>query len=171
MLLDDLPDARDDNFNQNTTDKDEWLTPPYILAALGEFDLDPCAPRVRPWDMAKNHYTVEDNGLLKPWNGRVWLNPPYGKHTFRWMNRLSEHKNGIAPIYGRTDTIGFHRSIFDRATGIFFFKGRIRFHHVSGAKGGTGPAPSCLISYDEANNKAIANSGLDGKFLTIGGNQ
>jgi hypothetical protein len=27
---------------------DEWLTPPEILAKLGEFDLDPCAPVVRP---------------------------------------------------------------------------------------------------------------------------
>jgi hypothetical protein len=29
---------------------DEWLTPPEIIAALGQFDLDPCSPinRVRP---------------------------------------------------------------------------------------------------------------------------
>lgn len=56
--------------------KDEWLTPPEIIRALGEFDLDPCAPIVRPWDMAKAHYTELDNGLIRPWHGRVWLNPP-----------------------------------------------------------------------------------------------
>jgi hypothetical protein len=31
---------------------DEWLTPPGILKALGQFDLDPCAPVNRPWDTA-----------------------------------------------------------------------------------------------------------------------
>jgi len=36
------------NFNTNTENKDEWLTPPYIIKALGEFDLDPCAPINRP---------------------------------------------------------------------------------------------------------------------------
>jgi hypothetical protein len=56
--------------------KDEWLTPPPLIQALGEFDLDPCAPIKRPWDMAKNHYTIEDDGLEKDWFGRVWLNPP-----------------------------------------------------------------------------------------------
>lgn len=32
---------------------DEWLTPPHVLKALGEFDLDPCAPITRPWEIAK----------------------------------------------------------------------------------------------------------------------
>jgi len=32
--------------------KDEWLTPPDIIKALGPFDLDPCAPIVRPWPTA-----------------------------------------------------------------------------------------------------------------------
>lgn len=27
---------------------DEWLTPKYIIDALGPFDLDPCAPIQRP---------------------------------------------------------------------------------------------------------------------------
>lgn len=30
-----------------TMTKDEWLTPPSILMALGQFDLDPCSPIVR----------------------------------------------------------------------------------------------------------------------------
>lgn len=29
-------------------DTDEWLTPPHILRALGDFDLDPCSPVNRP---------------------------------------------------------------------------------------------------------------------------
>ncbi|NCW30719.1 MAG: adenine methyltransferase, partial [Alphaproteobacteria bacterium] len=29
-----------------------WLTPPAVIKALGEFDLDPCASLDRPWDTA-----------------------------------------------------------------------------------------------------------------------
>ena len=42
---------------------DEWLTPPEIIKALGPFDLDPCSPINRPWDTARKHYTIENNGL------------------------------------------------------------------------------------------------------------
>jgi hypothetical protein len=156
------------NFNSNTQNKDEWLTPPHILKALGDFDLDPCAPINRPWDMAKNHYTIEDNGLMKPWEGRVWCNPPYGKETFRWLDRMADHGNGIALIFARTETIGFHRSIFDKADAIFFFQGRLSFYHVDGRKGGTANAPSCLIAYGIKNIVTIENSGLKGKLLMIG---
>ena len=52
---------------------DEWLTPPEIVRACGQFDLDPCAPIVRAWDTAARHFTVEDDGLAQPWGGRVWL--------------------------------------------------------------------------------------------------
>ena len=43
--------------HQKNGGHDEWLTPPNILLALGAFDLDPCAPIVRPWDTAALHYT------------------------------------------------------------------------------------------------------------------
>ena len=64
------------DFDTNGANSDEWLTPPDIIRALGPFDLDPCSPGVRPWDMATKHYTVADDGLYRPWVGRVWLNPP-----------------------------------------------------------------------------------------------
>ena len=79
---------------------DEWLTPPEILGALGNFDLDPCSPIIRPWDTAARHYSIEDNGLQQPWVGRVWLNPPYGRETGVWLQRLADHGNGIALAYG-----------------------------------------------------------------------
>jgi hypothetical protein len=48
------------NFNTNTANHNEWLTPPEILIALGEFDLDPCAPTpsTRPWSTAHTHTTL-----------------------------------------------------------------------------------------------------------------
>jgi hypothetical protein len=83
---------------------DVWLTPPEILDALG--DLDPCAaPEPRPWSTARLHYwTPRHNGLLEPWRGRVWLNPPYSREAVRWLRRMAAHGDGIALTFARTET-------------------------------------------------------------------
>ncbi|MGH8432526.1 MAG: DNA N-6-adenine-methyltransferase, partial [Solimonas sp.] len=86
---------------------DEWLTPPDILSRLGVFDMDPCAPVVRPWDTARRHYTIQDNGLAQVWAGRVWCNPPFGREAVKWLRRMAEHGDGIALIPARTETAMF----------------------------------------------------------------
>ena len=173
-----------DNFNfrlQSDETTNEWLTPPSIIAALGEFDLDPCAPRkeTRPWDMAKKHYTgardlfdgpadIERQcGLRTPWQGRVWLNPPYGDEVYPWLEKLSEHKSGIAMIFARTDTKGFHDYVWKRAKAVFFFDNRISFHRIDGTQGTNAGAPSCLISYSDFDNDAIGNSKLSGYLVKL----
>ena len=91
------------DYHNQSDGKDEWLTPPEIIKALGEFDLDPCAPVKRPWPTAEKHYTIQDNGLLKPWQGRVWCNPPYNDAA-KWLARCAEHGNAIALVFARTET-------------------------------------------------------------------
>lgn len=150
------------------TGKEEWLTPPEIKNPLGEFDLDPCSPVNRPWPTAKYHYTIEDNGLLKPWFGRVWLNPPYGNKTAQWMARLADHGNGIALIFARTETRVFFPHVWERASGILFLKGRIKFLNVDGSKPKNGGgAPSCLIAYGANNFTALEQCGLAGRLVPL----
>lgn len=145
---------------------DEWLTPPHVLQALGPFDLDPCAPVVRPWPMAAHHYTAADNGLAKPWTGRVWLNPPYGQETGRWMQRLAEHGNGIALIFARTETAIFFPWVWEHATAWLFLKGRLHFHFVDGTRAAANSgAPSVLVAYGDNNAAALERSGFAGKLL------
>ena len=156
-----------DSRNEETTDV--WLSPPWLIRALGEFDLDPSAPKVRPWDMAKKHYTIEDDGLSKKWNGRVWLNPPYGKATKKWIRRLREHGNGIAFIYTRTETEMFFQDVWGVADAVFFFRGRIPCHRPDGTKNSSPASASCLIAYGEENVMAIKNSGLEGQLVTRAG--
>ena len=59
--------------------EDEWPTPPHIIeavaAALGAIDLDPCASRANRVP-ATVCYTVADDGLAQPWDGRVSWRPP-----------------------------------------------------------------------------------------------
>ena len=148
--------------------KDEWLTPPWLIEALGPFDLDPCAPIVRPWRMARAHYTIEDDGLSRPWWDRVWLNPPYGRETGKWLDRLADHGRGTALIFARTETNTFVRCVWNRAHAVFFLYGRLHFHHVDGtrAKGDAG-APSVLVAYGELDAQVLAHCGLAGQFVPL----
>ena len=151
-------------------DSDEWLAPPWILEALGPFDLDPCSPVVRPWDTARRHYTMADDGFNRPWRGRVWLNPPYGRHTNRWLAKLAEHGNGVALIFARTETIMFFRHVWPRATAVLFLEGRLTFHLPDGSKaGGNAGGPSVLIAYGPANAATLASAGIKGKYVHLRG--
>lgn len=152
----------------SATGKNQWLTPPELVAKFGAFDLDPCAPINRPWATANNHFTIEDDGLKQPWFNRVWCNPPYDtKLIIKFIERCIEHKNAIALTFARTDTKLFQELIFKHAHSILFIKGRLSFHHVTGERGGTAGAPSCLISFDEQNTEALKRSGIKGKLLLL----
>lgn len=148
--------------------KDEWLTPLFILKSLNSFDLDPCSPVARPWDTAKEHYTILNNGLNLPWRGRVWCNPPYGIETSKWLQKLSEHGNGIALIFARTETKMFFEYIWNKADAVLFIEGRLYFHHASGevAKANAG-APSVLVAYGSNNVESLKNSGIKGKLIEL----
>jgi hypothetical protein len=155
------------DFNSNIENKEDWLTPPEIIKSLGSFHLDPCTPRKMPWTTASFRYTKAKDGLFEPWYGRVWCNPPYGKKTFEWLRKLANHGNGIALVFARTETKGFHSEVWGKADAIFFFKGRIKFYRVDGTQGGTANAPSCLVAYGKDNVKALKNCGLNGKLITL----
>lgn len=148
--------------------KDEWLTPPDLQQTLGSFDLDPCSPVVRPWPTADFHYTCKDDGLSRPWFGRVWCNPPYGTQAAAWLDRLAAHGNGIALIFARTETAMFFAHVWERADSVLFLKGRLHFHHVDGtrAKANAG-APSCLIAYGVSNTQALIDSKIEGHLVVL----
>jgi hypothetical protein len=148
----------------------DWLTSRYILDALGKFDLDPCAAPDQPWATARRHLTVKDDGLKKPWAGRVWLNPPYGEQTARWLEKMARHQDGIVLIYARTETQMFFDHVWGRANAIFFLKGRVCFCRPDGSIAAEAGAPSVLVSYDprptRRNYNSLKGCKLAGQFLT-----
>ena len=151
-----------------TMKNDEWLTPPHILNALGDFDLDPCSPINRPWDTAKNHYTTINDGLNMEWFGRVWCNPPYGLEATIWLNKLASHGNGIALIFARTETKMFFEQVWHKADSLLFIEGRLFFHYVNGekAKANSG-APSVLVAYGSNNSEILKKCGINGQFISL----
>ncbi|MGF7007176.1 DNA N-6-adenine-methyltransferase [Aminobacter sp. BE322] len=162
--------------------RDEWLTPPAILAALGPFDLDPCSPIDRPWPTASQHFTVTDDGLTRPWRGFVWCNPPYGRETGLWMAKLAAHGSGLALIFARTETEDFVREVWGKADGVMFLHGRLYFHvnedtlverkgkpskliRRGEAADANSGAPSCLVAYGQAAVARLEQSGLSGTIV------
>jgi hypothetical protein len=84
---------------------DEMYTPNWIFEALKtEFDLDVASPEngtgIVP---AKQFYSIKDNGLIQPWHGLVWMNPPYSKPS-PWVDKWLSHQNGLAllPLSGNS---------------------------------------------------------------------
>ena len=51
------------NMNIDTGEK-TWLTPRYIIDALGPFDLDPCCPPKMPWRTAAEMVCRPADGLV-----------------------------------------------------------------------------------------------------------
>ena len=168
MLTPNAKEYRHVKFGGRDKGHNEWLTPPDLVAALGPFDLDPCASVDRPWDTARSHLTVRENGLVCPWSGRVWLNPPFGQEVPEWMAKMSRHGNGIALVLARTETVWFQGYVFDSPTmsAMLFMRGRLTFHHADGspARGNCGGAP-VLVAYGVENALSLSRSNLHGYFV------
>lgn len=151
--------------HQRTVGKSQThLTPRWIIDALGPFDLDPCAADPRPWDCAARNYTEAQDGLSLPWEGRVWLNPPFDRYQVgRWMKRLADHGDGIALLHARVETDWF-RAAWERADALLFLDKRIHFHRQDGtAHPANSGAPVVLVSF--GNKGALACSKIGGVLV------
>lgn len=138
-----------------------WLTPPEILAKLGAFDLDPCAAIGQPWTTARHHYTEIEDGLVLPWFGRVWCNPPFGAEAAKWLRRCREHGNAIVLVPARTETRMFFEEVWPHASGICFLRGRPHFHRIDGSRAPfNSGAPIVLIAYGRENVETLKRSDL-----------
>lgn len=69
----------------------EWWTPKqYIELAvkvMGDIDLDPASCRGANKIIGAGRF-FSRNSIKQPWHGRIWLNPPYGKLTKLFINKL-----------------------------------------------------------------------------------
>jgi hypothetical protein len=148
---------------------DRWLTPPWIVARLGVFDLDPCGSPSS--SLADKTYLLEngDNGLADPWFGRVWMNPPYGKALRSWMDRMVEHGTGTALIPVATGTKLWMDVVFPNASAIHFWRHRIGFRKEGGTEDQTmvSPAASALVAFGEYDAAMLTHADFPGTVLDL----
>lgn len=138
-----------------------WLTPPEWISALGPFDLGPCCPYVMPWPTATRMLTKMQDGLEAPWDGRVWLNPPFGQKAALWLRKMVLHGDGIALIPARTETAMFYENVWAEADAVCFVKGRPHFHFADGKRAPfNSGAPIALIAYGRPNVEALQKAAL-----------
>lgn len=114
---------------------DEWYTPPHVFAAMGlTFDLD-----VAPARLAEGHVTtsrkIAGDGLAEPWDGTVWMNPPFGGRNgiAPWLAKFFEHRDGVALTPDRTSAPWF-QDHWTKAE-IVLFTRKIRFLRPDGSEG------------------------------------
>lgn len=161
----------------NSTGEVDWYTPPALLESLysifGIFDLDPCSPTTDKKNApvrARVHFTQDDDGLILPWNGTVFLNPPYGRTIALWVHKAkSEIEKGtaktiVALLPSRTDTKWWHDHIATDAH-VIFLRGRLSF----GAGGQSAPFPSALVLWGAtAEQKAALSHAIPGSWSVRG---
>ena len=150
-------------------DTDTWITPKWLIDVLGPFDLDPCAANPRPWDCARENWTVGglDIAPCTTWHGRVWLDPPFNRFQVGgWIRRLAEHGNGTALLHARTEAAWFE-PVWEKARAILFLADRLYFHYPDGrrAEANSG-APACLIAFGAWDVNKLVKSKIAGALVT-----
>jgi hypothetical protein len=147
---------------------DRWLTPPEVVEALGYFDLDPCgAPGHR---LADETYLLEDgqDGLVDPWFGRVWMNPPYGRTMRSWVERLAAHGTGTALIPVAMGTKLWQEVVMPQASAVHFYRHRIKFLRRDGVEDGmVSPQASAIVAFGHLDADLLIRSGLPGVVLDM----
>lgn len=140
------------SYARTITTTDSWITPRWLIDRLGPFDLDPCACSSQPWPCAARSYTESDDGLLLPWDGFWFCNPPYGRSLSAWLNRcaLNTEPGGIACVFARTETAAFFSYVWPFASVLLFLRGRLTFYYPDGTmprNGANSGGPTVLIGY------------------------
>jgi phage N-6-adenine-methyltransferase len=126
--------------------KDEWATPQELFDALDRiyhFTLDPCATGENA--KCPQFYTREQDGLSQPWDGVVYVNPPYGRQIGQWVRKAFESSQSGATVVmllpARTCTSWWHEFVVRGS--VTFLRGRLKF---GGAKT-SAPFPSAIVVF------------------------
>lgn len=118
--------------------KIEWYTPAeYIEAArrtMGGIDLDPASSEIANRIVqAAHYYTIQDDGLVQPWFGRVWLNPPYSRRLVKLFTRrvadeywMENIQAACVLVNNATETKWF-QYMLSQAAAVCLLGGRVRF--------------------------------------------
>jgi hypothetical protein len=151
----------------------ERYTPREIFIGLNcLFSLDPCAPLeyCPSHDYCGERYILPQNGLELPWEGRVWLNPPFHRNEVKkWISKLAQHGDGIALVTSYFTSSWFQENPPD---GLFLLADRPRYIvPKKDSSTVTGRYPSMLMSYGADCTEILKYAKLKGHFYRFKGGQ
>lgn len=139
---------------QPTSTGDQRETPEWLVEecakrwAGGAFDLDVAASVENA--KAPHFYTAEMDGLVQPWRGRVWCNPPWSDIK-PWVIIAREQSYTdvasvvvmLLPVRTGTEWWMIARQY---AEGTHFIRGRVQFHSRTGSNS-SNPEDCCIIVF------------------------
>lgn len=162
--------ARAAKLAQHLSQSDEWYTPPYVIDAarkvMGTIDLDPAScPVANKVVMAPRYYSQRIDGLLPdhPWEGNVWMNPPYGGMAKSFLNRLVKEFHGrsvlqaIVLLPANSAATHWMDPVFDTSDAIALTRGRIQFIAGNGQTLGQQAGGGTIFGYWGPNADAFAS--------------
>lgn len=97
----------------------------------GTIDLDPASHAVANSVIkAQRIFTIADDGLQQTWDGKVWLNPPFGQWE-RWTSKILQELPNIDELCvlatTRTLTAQYFHALVKAASAMCILDGRIKF--------------------------------------------
>jgi hypothetical protein len=139
-----------------STGENEWYTPPIYIdaarSAMNGIDLDPASSKLAQEIVkAGTYYSIDIDGLSKPWFGNIWLNPPYSKDLIgRFTERLriafedSQVPQAVVLVNNATETAWFQK-LASVASAFCFCSGRIKFNNRNGVPANSPLQGQCFI--------------------------
>lgn len=134
-----------------SSNEDTWATPQDLFDALDaefQFTLDPCASPTNA--KCNRFFSREDDGLAQPWDGAVFMNPPYGRGIGDWVRKAYEESRRGATVVclipARTDTAYWHDYVM-RSDEVRFIRGRLHFGGDHERTAHNAPFPSAVVIF------------------------
>ena len=169
---------------EHRSESSEWGSPPPLLAGLqrlfGPFDLDTAcgnpAFAKAPW-----FYGPAQNGLLQPWFGHAFTNPPWAKddgnaNMAAWLAKARAERDAarirqatmLLPC--RPDTKWYRSHVHPGASIVLLIHGRLTFvRMVNGhARTQNAPFPAMVVIYDQEIRSAPLYGMIDRNGNVIG---
>ena len=130
----------------------EWATPPDLFERLDRefrFTLDVCATHQNA--KCRRYFTRKEDGLVQPWSGNVWMNPPYGRGIDQWVAKAaSSGVRCVCLLPVRSDTRWWHAYVM-RASEIRLLTRRLSFEGSTNKA----PFPAAIVLFEPGSPRRL----------------
>jgi hypothetical protein len=159
------PQTKDEQHKSKRKYSTSWITPKWIIDAIGLSDLDPCGFKLNGEFITKcahDSYTLHDkqDGLALDWHGSVYCNPPYN-NTRAWAKKCRQHHedtgHDVIMLIKCSSGTSYFQNEISHATGIVLLRQRLSFLDESGNDVGKARFASILVAFGETAFDRIKN--------------